>query len=70
MPKTLNDYTTMSYRMDIVENKDEGAAVASSPNLPGCITCGEAVERVVTNAPYAEKHGLNPLVLQSPQCYT
>ena len=39
--KTLNDYLKMSYRMEIVEDKEEGGYVVSYPYLPGCITCGE-----------------------------
>ena len=38
--KTLNDYLIMNYRMEIVEDKDEGGFVVSFPELPGCITCG------------------------------
>ena len=45
--KTLNDYMAMSYRMEIVEDKDEGGFVVSYPDLPGCITCGETVESAV-----------------------
>ncbi len=48
--KTLNDYMAMSYRMEIVEDKDEGGFVVSYPDLPGCITCGETVENAVANA--------------------
>ena len=48
--KTLNDYMEMSYRMEIVEDKDEGGFVVSYPELPGCITCGETVEAAITNA--------------------
>ena len=48
--KTLNDYFTMNYRMEIVEDKDEGGFVVSFPELPGCITCGETVESAVANA--------------------
>ena len=29
--KTLNDYMAMSYRMEIVEDKDEGGFVVSYP---------------------------------------
>ena len=36
--KTLNDYMKMSYRMEIVEDQDEGGFVVSYPDLPGCIT--------------------------------
>lgn len=38
--KTLNDYMAMSYRMEIVEDKEEGGFVVFYPDLPGCITCG------------------------------
>ena len=30
--KTLNDYLAMSYRMEIVEDKDEGGFVVSYPH--------------------------------------
>lgn len=55
--KTLNDYMAMSYRMEIVEDKDEGGFVISYPDLPGCITCGETIESAVANAVDAKKHG-------------
>ena len=48
--KTLNDYMAMSYRMEIVEDKEEGGFVASYPDLPGCITCGETVASTIENA--------------------
>ena len=48
--KTLNDYMAMSYRMEIVEDKDEGGFVVSYPDLPGCITCGKTIETAVANA--------------------
>ena len=52
--KTLNDYLLMNYRMEIVEDKDEGGVV-SFPELLGCITCGETVESAVANALDAKK---------------
>ena len=55
MMKTLNDYMKMSYRMEIVEDKDEGGYVVSYPDLPGCITCGETIEAAVVNAADAKK---------------
>ena len=48
--KTLNDYFAMNYRMEIIEDKDEGGFVVSFPELPGCITCGETVESAISNA--------------------
>ena len=53
--KTLNDYMEMSYRMEIIEDKDEGGFVVSYPDLPGCITCGETVESAVANVLDAKK---------------
>lgn len=56
--KTLNDYLSMVYRMEIVEDKDEGGYVVSFPELPGCITCGETIESAVKNAEDAKKEWL------------
>ena len=53
--KTLNDYLALSYRMEIVKDSDEGGFVASYPDLPGCITCGETEEEVLKNALDAKK---------------
>lgn len=53
--KTLNDYMKMFYRMEIIEDKDEGGFVVSYPDLPGCITCGETIEQAVKNALDAKK---------------
>ena len=53
--KTLNDYMSMSYRMEVVEDKTEGGFAVSYPDLPGCITCGETVESAISNALDAKK---------------
>lgn len=53
--KTLNDYMKMNYRMEIVEDADEGGFVVSFPELPGCLTCGETVETAIKNAVDAKK---------------
>ena len=51
----LNEYLAMPYRMEIVEDRDEGGFVLSYPDLPGCITCGETVESAVANAQDAKR---------------
>lgn len=53
--KTLNDYISLPYKMEIVEDRDEGGYVVSFPDLPGCITCGETLEKAVANAAEAKK---------------
>lgn len=55
--KTLNDYMKLSYRMEIVEDKEEGGFVVSYPDLPGCISCGETVEKAIVNALDAKGNG-------------
>ena len=58
MMKTLDDYMALSYRMEIIEDKNEGGFVVSYPDLPGCITCGETIEIALANAVDAKKEWL------------
>ena len=53
--RTLNEYLELPYKLEIVADKDEGGFVASYPDLPGCISCGETVEIAVANARDAKK---------------
>ena len=53
--KTLNENMALPYKMEIVEDKEEGGFIVSFPDLPGCITCGETVESAVANAMDAKK---------------
>lgn len=53
--KTLNEYMAISYRMEIVEDKEEGGYTVSYPELPGCVTCGETIESAVENAKDAKR---------------
>lgn len=69
MIKTLDDYMAMSYRMEIVEDKDEDGFVVSYPDLPGCITCGETVESAVTNAQDAKKAWLEAAIEEGAEIY-
>ena len=55
MMKPLNEYLKLPYRMEIVEDPEEGGYVVSLPDLPGCITCGETIESAVANAEDAKK---------------
>ena len=58
MMRTMDDYMNMNYRMEIVEDKEEGGFVVSYPELPGCITCGETMESAITNAQAALEEGI------------
>lgn len=60
--KTLNEYLNMPYRMEIVPDTAEGGYIASFPELCGCITCGETVEKAVANAIDAKKEWLTAAI--------
>ena len=48
--KSLEYYMNLPYKLEIVPDLDEGGYVARYPELPGCITVGNCVEHVVSNA--------------------
>ncbi len=60
--KTLDEYMAMNYRMEIVEDKDEGGYVVSYPELPGCITCGDTIEVAIANAMDAKRAWLEAAI--------
>lgn len=69
--KTFDDYMAMSYRMEVVEDKDEGGYVVSYPDLPGCISCGETIESAMQNALDAKRAWIEAaleenIVIQEP----
>ena len=70
MMKTLNDYLDIPYTMEIVPDKSEGGYVASFPELPGCVTCGETVEAAF-NAIEAKKEWITAALedgIDVPNC--
>lgn len=52
---TFDDYLSLPYRMEIVEDVTEGGYVISFPELPGCLTSGETIEAALENAKDAKK---------------
>ncbi|MBQ6504962.1 MAG: type II toxin-antitoxin system HicB family antitoxin [Flexilinea sp.] len=60
--KSVDDYMKLPYKMEIVEDTDEGGYIASYPELKGCITCGETIEQVVSMAIDAKKAWLEAAV--------
>lgn len=60
--KTIDDYMRMSYRMEIVEDKEEGGYVVSYPDLPGCITCAETMQSAITNAEDAKREWIQAVL--------
>lgn len=56
--KNIEKYMSLHYHMKIIEDPNEGGYVASYPDLPGCLTCGETLEEVVKNADDAKREWL------------
>lgn len=67
--KKLSDYLEIPYKMEIVEEKDEGGYVVSYPDLPGCITSGETIEAAIMNAKDAKKAWLEAALEEGIQIY-
>lgn len=44
MNKNLDYYMGLNYRIEIVEDKEEGGFALQCPELPGCITCADTIE--------------------------
>ena len=44
MVKTLEYYMNLPYRIEIVEDKDEGGFALHCPELNGCMTCADSIE--------------------------
>ena len=56
--KSIEYYLSLPYRMEIIPDPEEGGYTAWYPDLPGCLTCGETLEEVVSNALDAKKEWL------------
>lgn len=54
----IEKYMSLYYHMEIIEDPNEGGYIASYPDLPGCLTCGETLEEVVKNADDAKREWL------------
>ncbi len=48
--KTIDYYVNLPYKMEVVEDSDEGGYVVSFPDLKGCITCADTIEKAIENA--------------------
>ena len=60
--KTLKEYLELQYRLELIPDAEEGGFVASYPELPGCLSCGETVEIAYNNAIDAKKEWLTAAI--------
>jgi predicted RNase H-like HicB family nuclease len=45
MIKDLDYYMGLNYKIEVIEDKDEGGYALRCPELRGCITCAETLEK-------------------------
>ncbi len=57
--RSRDEYMSMPYKMELVEDMDEGGYVVTFPDLPGCITYGDTIEKAVENAKDAKQAWLD-----------
>lgn len=67
--RTLDEYLKYPYKLEIIPDTSEGGYVASYPDLPGCITCGETIESAVKNAEDAKKEWLISAIEENIDIY-
>lgn len=53
--KTLEAYMKRNYRLEIEPDEEEGGYVAYFPELRGCITLGDTIEKAAANAGDAKR---------------
>lgn len=56
--RSLDEYMRLPYRLEIVPDTEESGFVASYPELPGCISCGETIAAAVANIEDAKREWL------------
>jgi len=44
MYKDINYYMGLNYKVEIIEDKEEGGYVFSCPELKGCFTCADSIQ--------------------------
>jgi len=44
MEKNLDYYMSLSYKIEVIPDTEEGGYTLHCPELPGCITCAETLE--------------------------
>ncbi|MBR0367550.1 MAG: toxin-antitoxin system HicB family antitoxin [Clostridia bacterium] len=56
--RTLEEYMTLPYRLEIIPDSDEGGFVVAYPDLRGCLSSGETIEAAIANAEDAKREWL------------
>ena len=60
--KTLDEYIKLPYRLEIIPDTEESGYIASYPELPGCLSCGETIASAVANIEDAKMEWLKAAI--------
>ena len=55
MGKTIDEYMKLQYQKEIIPDNKDGGFVVSFPELPGCLTCVETLDKAVEAANDAKR---------------
>lgn len=58
----INEIMNRKYRMEIIEDKDEGGFCVSYPELPGCLSFGETADEAIKNGEDARKEWVTAML--------
>lgn len=56
--KTLEEYMALPYKMEVIPDSEEPGYIVNFPELPGCITCADTLEKALENAVDAKREWL------------
>lgn len=60
--KTIDYYMSLPYRTEIKPDPSEGGFTAWYPDLPGCVTTADTMEKVLQNAVDAKRSWLEAAI--------
>ena len=53
--RSIEEYMSLPYRMEITMDELEGGYVISYPDLPGCLSSGQSIEETIKNGEDAKR---------------
>ncbi|MBQ5759753.1 MAG: toxin-antitoxin system HicB family antitoxin [Schwartzia sp.] len=60
--KDLDYYLSLPYKLEIIPDTEEGGYAGRYPDLPGCITCADTIDKLAINAEDAKKAWLEAAI--------
>ena len=57
--KDLSYFMKRPYKIELIEDTEEGGYTAALPELPGCLTCGKTMDEALVNLKDAKKAWLS-----------